>query len=319
VADYAYLRVESGVIQSRLRTLLYHPKIEDNSVSYDPNEMMLELFRAEVESHSESLTSSLLRLEQDPTETVLLDGMMRAAHSIKGAARIVRIDAAVDIAHVMEDCFVAAQRGELVLEPTGIDILLRAVDLLGQVSEASKNPNVDWDAFQPAIQSTVSQLRNVLHGQPLVASPSIAPAVESQRAVPAPHVEAPHVEVPGVEVPGVEMLGIAMPGVQASAHRISIPERLNVSNAESIRLQLLSAFEDQSDRSQVIIDLSLTQDMDSIGLALMHSVTQFAASNNLRLRFENASSVLVRVFRAVGIRSVGHGAEIGSEGIQDVK
>ena len=36
---------------------------------------------------------------------------MRAAHSLKGAARIVGLDAAVRVAHAMEDCLVAAQKG----------------------------------------------------------------------------------------------------------------------------------------------------------------------------------------------------------------
>ena len=36
---------------------------------------------------------------------------MRAAHSLKGAARIVGLDVGVRVAHAMEDCFVAAQRG----------------------------------------------------------------------------------------------------------------------------------------------------------------------------------------------------------------
>ena len=55
---------------------------------------------------------------------------MRAAHSLKGAARIVGLDAAVRVAHAMEDCFVAAQKGKIVLQPEHVDILLQGVDLL---------------------------------------------------------------------------------------------------------------------------------------------------------------------------------------------
>ena len=36
---------------------------------------------------------------------------MRAAHSLKGAARIVGLTVGVRVAHAMEDCFVAAQQG----------------------------------------------------------------------------------------------------------------------------------------------------------------------------------------------------------------
>ena len=77
------------------------PKTQDSVVSDDANETLLELFREEVQSHTETLSQSLLRLEQSPTETDEIVAMMRAAHSIKGAARIVGVEPAVQVAHVM--------------------------------------------------------------------------------------------------------------------------------------------------------------------------------------------------------------------------
>ena len=68
---------------------------------------------------------------------------MRAAHSIKGAARVVGVDPAVRVAHVMEDCFVAAQKGAIELSPGDVDVLLRGVDLLGKISAATRDPNAD--------------------------------------------------------------------------------------------------------------------------------------------------------------------------------
>jgi two-component system sensor histidine kinase and response regulator WspE len=50
---------------------------------------------------------------------------MRAAHSLKGAARIVGVDAGVSVAHVMEDCLVSAQEGRLLLRPEHIDAAAR--------------------------------------------------------------------------------------------------------------------------------------------------------------------------------------------------
>ena len=70
---------------------------------------MLDLFRQEVEGHSATLTEGLLSLEQGAATAESLESLMRAAHSIKGAARIVQLDPAVTVAHAMEDCFVAAQ------------------------------------------------------------------------------------------------------------------------------------------------------------------------------------------------------------------
>src|SRR5580692_12518914 len=91
---------------------------------------MLELFRMESEVQSAVLTECLLGLEQDIDAAPRLQELMRAAHSLKGAARIVGRSAAVRIAHAMEDCFVAVQKKERTPSAEFIDTLLRGVDLL---------------------------------------------------------------------------------------------------------------------------------------------------------------------------------------------
>ena len=88
---------------------------------------MDELFRMEAESQTQLLTTSLLALERDPKAEEHLEACMRAAHSLKGAARLVGVAAAADITHAMEDCFVGAQRGEIVLNGRQIDFLLDGV------------------------------------------------------------------------------------------------------------------------------------------------------------------------------------------------
>ena len=72
---------------------------------------MLDLFRTELETHARILEEGLVATEacQDPTK---IQTLMRAAHSLKGAARIVGLDVAVRLAHAMEDLLSAAQRGE---------------------------------------------------------------------------------------------------------------------------------------------------------------------------------------------------------------
>ena len=77
---------------------------------------MMELFRMEAESHTATLSAGLVSLEGTSAAPEVIEPLMRAAHSLKGAARIVGLDAAVRVAHAMEDCFVAAQKGKLVLQ-----------------------------------------------------------------------------------------------------------------------------------------------------------------------------------------------------------
>ncbi|MBA1203738.1 hybrid sensor histidine kinase/response regulator [Pseudomonas capeferrum] len=95
---------------------------------------LLELFGLEAEAQTQVLNAGLLALERDPTQADQLEACMRAAHSLKGAARIVGVDAGVSVAHVMEDCLVAAQEGRLLLRPEHIDALLQGTDLLMRIA-----------------------------------------------------------------------------------------------------------------------------------------------------------------------------------------
>ena len=106
---------------------------------------MLELFRVETENQVAVLTSNLLELERNPQADEPLEVLMRAAHSMKGAARIVNLGAAVRVAHAMEDCFVAAQKGQLFLAQKQIDELLRGVDLFTQLARRSESTMAAWE------------------------------------------------------------------------------------------------------------------------------------------------------------------------------
>ena len=115
----------------------------------NPRELsMQELFRVEAENQTALLTSGLLELERAPAAPAQLESLMRAAHSLKGAARIVNLLPAVNIAHAMEDCFVAAQQGRLTLVQGHIDALLRGADWLAGSGAARRH-------FHPALAGRV--------------------------------------------------------------------------------------------------------------------------------------------------------------------
>ncbi len=126
------------------------------------NFSMMDLFRTEAESQVAILNDGLLALEQDATAASRLEALMRAAHSLKGAARIVGIDPLVQLAHAMEDCFVAAQKGQITIGPEQADVLLAGVDLLARLS---KEPNPDSPGqlapFQPQIDAVLARLSAV--------------------------------------------------------------------------------------------------------------------------------------------------------------
>ncbi|HPI20115.1 MAG TPA: hybrid sensor histidine kinase/response regulator [Candidatus Kapabacteria bacterium] len=95
---------------------------------------MLELFRIETENYSRILEAGLVELESDSSAD-RIEPLMRAAHSIKGAARIVGLNTAVVIAHSMEDMLSAAKKGDFTLDSSDIDILLTATDIFTNISK----------------------------------------------------------------------------------------------------------------------------------------------------------------------------------------
>lgn len=129
------------------------------------DEGMLDLFRVEVENHGLALNEGLLQLEQNPADTAQLEALMRASHSIKGAARMVDVECGVRIAHTMEDIFVAAQEGRLALTPEQIDVLLRGVDLLTRVAQVRTEESRQWLQDQAAeITGLLGDLQRVREG-----------------------------------------------------------------------------------------------------------------------------------------------------------
>ena len=126
---------------------------------------MMELFRMEAESHTGTLSAGLVALEGVPATPEFIEPLMRAAHSLKGAARIVGVDAAVRVAHAMEDAFVAVQRGKVVLRPEHIDILLNGVDLLAQIAQLDEREIETWQRERCVeVDQLVADLTGLLEG-----------------------------------------------------------------------------------------------------------------------------------------------------------
>ncbi len=150
---------------------------------------MLELFQVEAETQAALLTAGLLELERTPGAEAQLETLMRAAHSLKGAARIVNLHVAERVAHAMEDCFVAAQRGSLALAQPHIDILFRGVDFLLQISKRTEANIGDWQAEHGA---QVQEFLQSVSG--FIVAGKVSPAKTPAAVSPAPPPPAPAIE-----------------------------------------------------------------------------------------------------------------------------
>ena len=155
---------------------------------------LIDLFREEARTQARVLNDGLLTLDRAPRDAAALEACMRAAHSLKGAARIVGVQVGVELAHAMEDCFVAAQEGRALLDAAWIDALLRGVDIVARIG--NDEDESARDAVSACVASLQARMAGVVpHGAamrreavpPTAATPAASPA-RVDASAPAPSV-----------------------------------------------------------------------------------------------------------------------------------
>ena len=105
-----------------------------------------ELFQTESEEHLQMLDDGLLRLETNPHDKATLEEVFRAAHSLKGTARMLGVSGVETIAHHMEDELGGVKRGRSVLTSSHIDRYSVGLGAMRRfVDEAVKGTPADVD------------------------------------------------------------------------------------------------------------------------------------------------------------------------------
>jgi anti-anti-sigma factor len=225
---------------------------------------LLDLFRAELETHLPALSEELLALEKDPAQPKRLEALMRAAHSVKGAAKIVGVDAAVRVAHVMEDCFVAAQNGRIHLGSDSVDVFLRGVDALSRIAPGGEERD---EISEQDLAQLVEDIAAIQTG-------NRAPALRAETA-----------PIPAGPTPAALDATIRPGG------------NLDNTRAELLRAQLSNLL--RQGISPIQFDLAGVGDLDASGLALLAHAARTAARRQPPVAFEvrNASAQVQRLLR----------------------
>ena len=166
---------------------------------------LFELFRMEAEEQVCVLQAKLIEVESGKAQAATLEALMRASHSLKGAARIVGLDVIVHLTHAMEDRFVAAQAGKS-LHSSDIDRMLAATDWLAQLQGVAEGETASWlENNTAAIEACAGTLRGVSSEE-------------------APHVPAPvDATSAGTETPSSEPPASSLPSQRSSEAARSEP------------------------------------------------------------------------------------------------
>lgn len=130
------------------------------------------LFLAESEEHLLALDQGLLALETQPGDLSALDAVFRAAHSLKGAARMLGVAPVEELAHSLEDALGAAKRGSLSLNAETLAPLVATLNSIRQLVHAAVGAGAPEPEPEPV---------------PVAEPPAPAPArpAEAQADVPA--------------------------------------------------------------------------------------------------------------------------------------
>lgn len=156
------------------------------------------LFQEEARAHAAALSAGLVELEGDAANARRIEPLMRAAHSLKGACRIVNIDEGVELAHALEDMFVAAQEGRIALGAGEIDHALRAADLLAELGAVQEDAVRQWAARSAKeIAELAASFEAVAAGKPLSDQ---APKSASHPTPETPKAERQPVELPELPI-----------------------------------------------------------------------------------------------------------------------
>lgn len=132
--------------------------------SFDNN--MMDLFAIELETQTALLNKGLIDYEQKEEDPRFFESLMRAAHSLKGAARVVRIEPVVKIAHALEDCFVAVQQKKIILDSIQIDYILRVIDFLTALRCLPTNSYETYlNQKQPEVEQLIKGLEEIKNKQ----------------------------------------------------------------------------------------------------------------------------------------------------------
>jgi two-component system, chemotaxis family, sensor kinase CheA len=127
----------------------------------DLNERLLTTFVQELEEQVRELNSGLLALEQQPGDVELIRSLFRAAHTIKGAARVVAVPIVEPVCHAIESVFANIRDGRQSLTGSDFSLLFATCDALQDAASRLRSgeslKGSSAEALLPRLQTMATQ------------------------------------------------------------------------------------------------------------------------------------------------------------------
>ena len=237
---------------------------------------MFDLFQTEVQQHCACLADGLIALEQNASDPKMVEPLMRAAHSVKGAARIINLDGAIGLAHSMEECLVRIQKGTEIPTASRIDELLRGSDILRSLADHKSEDEARAWLEQEA--GPISALAEGLNLPPkagvsavVVVAPAVTPAPAATTApalTPAPAVV--KVATPPAATPSAASAPSAASDAAVLVSSSSLERLLQLSGEALVEARRLESIRRTLTRAK-IAQRQLTAALDSLQVTGRHA------------------------------------------------
>lgn len=221
---------------------------------------LLEGFLTETAELLEKLDDDLVALEKSPADADLLNCIFRSIHTVKGASSFLGFELLVKVTHKTEDVLNRLRRGELVVTPEIMDVVLEAVDLVkllvsdikaGEIVEREIDGTID--KLVPLLSENAKEA-TVL--KPAAADPPPAPAPDP------PAAEAPAQSSPPPEAAPPEPQPVSQDTTPAKR---TPPPQPRTANTPAIK-EADKKVDDLSDNSTVRVDVKRLDDlMNQVG------------------------------------------------------
>ncbi|MGH7560151.1 MAG: chemotaxis protein CheA [Gemmatimonadales bacterium] len=123
------------------------------------------LFLSDSRDHLQRCNALLLEWERAPESGGPVAELFRSFHSIKGSAATLGFEGVADLAHVAEHLLEVVRSGAVAPSPAVVEVLFRAVDLLGQGVEAAGRGEAPPDPDE-LVAAVASLAPRVVEGAP---------------------------------------------------------------------------------------------------------------------------------------------------------
>ena len=119
---------------------------------------ILEEFLSEYNSSQLEIEHLLLSLERKPNDSELLNNLFRQVHNLKGNSHVLGLHVLTDFVHALETVLDKLRKNELVYSKDMGDVVLRAIDQIGNLFNITKQNHAGSMDLVDAIQNELTAI-----------------------------------------------------------------------------------------------------------------------------------------------------------------